>query len=105
MTDKLLVLSTAASEAEAQKIAHTLVERRLAACVNIVPRIQSVYWWKDKVEEGSEFLLLIKTTRAHEDEVRSALQVLHSYELPEFIAVAIESGSAEYLKWVSECVG
>jgi periplasmic divalent cation tolerance protein len=105
MTDKLLVLSTAGSEAEAQKIAHALVERRLAACVNIVPRIQSVYWWKDKVEEGSEFLLLIKTDKAHAEEARGVIRGLHSYSLPEFITLAIEGGSEEYLHWIEEAIG
>jgi len=102
MTDKLLVLTTAGSEEEARKIAYTLVERRLAACVNIVPRIHSVYRWQGEVESGEEFLLIVKTTRDREEAVRSAIQGLHSYELPEYIVVAIESGSQEYLQWISE---
>jgi periplasmic divalent cation tolerance protein len=104
MTDKLLVLTTAGPEEEARKIAHTLVERRLAACVNIVPRIHSVYRWQDKVETADESLLLIKTTRGREEQVRSAIQKLHSYALPECMVVEIDGGSREYLQWISESV-
>jgi periplasmic divalent cation tolerance protein len=104
MTDKLLILTTAGSEAEARKIAEGLVERRLAACVNIVPRIQSVYRWEGKLEEAEEFLLLIKTSKPREEQVRAAITELHSYELPECIAISIASGSAEYLKWIEESV-
>jgi periplasmic divalent cation tolerance protein len=104
MTDKLLVLTTAGSEAEARKIAENLVERKLAACVNIVPRIHSVYRWEGKVESAEEYLLLIKTSKSREKQVSSAIRELHSYELPECIAVPIESGSVEYLKWLGESV-
>ena len=104
MTDKILALTTAGSESEAGKIAHALVERRLAACVNIVTRIQSVYRWQGEVERAEEFLLIIKTSRSLEEQVRSAIGEAHSYELPEFIVVPIESGSPEYLKWLSESV-
>lgn len=104
MTDKLLVLTTAGSEIEAQKIATALVERRLAACVNIVPRVQSVYRWEGRVEQAEEFLLLVKTVKAREEEVRAAIGELHSYDLPECIAVPVESGSTEYLKWLSDSV-
>ena len=105
MTDKVLVLTTAGNEAEAQKIANDLVERRLAACVNIVPRIQSVYRWEGKVETAEEYLLVIKTTKARGAEVQSAIQELHSYELPECIVISVESGSEEYLKWIEDSVG
>jgi len=104
MTDKLLVLTTAGSEAEAKKIAEMLVERRLAACVNIVPRIHSVYRWRGKVEHAEEFLLVVKTLRRKEDQVRAAIEELHSYELPECISISIEGGSAEYLQWITESV-
>lgn len=104
MTDKVLVLTTTGSETEARKIARALVERRLAACVNIIPRIQSVYRWEGKVEQAEEYFLLIKTMRHCEDQVRSAIRELHTYDLPECIAISIESGSAEYLKWLSDSV-
>ena len=104
MTDKLLVLTTAGSDAEARKIAQTLVERKLAACVNIVPRIHSVYRWEGKVEDAEEYLLLIKTSKSREEQVGAAIRELHSYDLPECVAIAIESGSAEYLKWLGDSV-
>ncbi len=104
MTDKLLVLTTAGSEAEARKIAEALVERKLAACVNIVPGVHSVYRWEGKVEGAEEYLLLIKTSKSREEQVGSAIRELHSYELPECIAIPIESGSEEYLKWLGDSV-
>ena len=102
MTDKRIVLSTVGSEEEARKIAHHLVERQLAACVNIVPKIESVYRWQGKVESNREYLLLIKTSSEKFPEVRDAIRELHSYELPECIALAVEDGSSEYLQWVEE---
>lgn len=105
MTDKVLVLTTAGSEAEAQKIANQLVERQLAACVNIIPRIQSVYRWEGKIETADEFLLIIKTTKARSGDVKDTIRELHSYDLPESIVISMEDGSAEYLKWIEESVG
>ena len=104
MTDKLLVLTTAGSDEEARKIAHALVERRLAACVNIVPRIHSVYRWEGKIESADEWLLIIKTTRSREEEVGSVVRQLHSYSLPEHVALAIDNGNDAYLQWIEECV-
>ena len=104
MTDKRIVLSTAGSEEEAHKIAQALVERRLAACVNIVGPIQSVYRWKGAVESAPEFLLVIKTTAAAFARVRDAIRELHSYELPECVMLQIEDGSEEYLRWIAESV-
>jgi periplasmic divalent cation tolerance protein len=105
MTDKQIVLSTAGSEDEARKIARHLVERQLAACVNIVPQIESIYRWQGKVESSREWLLLIKTTADRFAEVRNAIRELHSYDVPECIAIAIEDGSAEYLQWITDSVG
>ena len=104
MTDKVLVLTTAGSEQEARKIATELVERRLAACANILPRIQSLYRWEGKVESAEEFLLIIKSTKARSADVQAAIRELHSYDLPECIVLSIEDGSAEYLKWIEESV-
>jgi len=104
MTDKRVVLTTCGSVEEARSIAHALVERQLAACVNIVPQIESVYRWQGEVETGAEWLLVIKTTQEVFDRVREALMELHSYELPECIGIAIEDGSAAYLDWIGESV-
>ncbi len=100
MTDKRLVITSTGSRTEAEKIATALVERRLAACVNIVGPIASTYRWKGTVETAEEFLLMIKTTHGAFEPVRDAIQELHSYELPECIEIAIEDGSAEYLAWI-----
>jgi periplasmic divalent cation tolerance protein len=104
MTDKRIVLCTTGSEAEARKIAHHLVEQRLAACVNIVPQVESIYRWEGKVESGVEWLLLIKTTAERFPAVREAINTLHSYELPECIVMNIEDGSASYLEWIGQSV-
>jgi periplasmic divalent cation tolerance protein len=105
MTDKVVVLTTAGNESEAHKIAQELVERRLAACVNMIPRIQSVYRWEGKVETAEELLLIIKTTKTRSAEVKAAIRELHGYDLPECILIAMEDGSAEYLKWIADSVG
>lgn len=104
MTDKRLVLTTVSSLEEGQTIAHELVERRLAACVNIVPQIQSVYRWQGETEEAQECLLVIKTTEAVLDRVREALEQLHSYEVPECIALTVDDGSRAYLQWIDDSV-
>jgi periplasmic divalent cation tolerance protein len=104
MTDNRIVLSTVGSEDEARNIANHLVENRLAACVNIVPQIESIYRWQEKVESAREWLLLIKTTAERFPAVREAIRELHSYELPECIAVNIEEGSPLYLQWLADSV-
>ncbi len=104
MTDKRIVLTTAGSADEARKIADALVERRLAACVNIVGPITSVYRWRGTVENAQEWLLLVKTTLALFERVRAAIRELHSYELPECVEIAIEDGSTEYLEWIGDNV-
>lgn len=104
MTNKRLVLTTTSSQEEARRIANALVERRLAACVNILPQIESIYRWKEKVEEAREFLLLIKTTESAVERLHDAIQELHSYEVPECIVLLIESGGEKYLNWINESV-
>jgi len=103
MTDKRIVMTTAGSVDEARRIAEGLVERKLAACVNIVPKIVSIYRWKGKVEEAEEWLLWVKTAAPFE-RVRYAILEMHSYELPECLSISIEDGSPEYLKWLAEAV-
>ena len=102
--DTRIVLTTAGSKEEARKISRQLVERRLAACVNLVGPIESVYRWQGDVESAEEWLLLIKTTAAAFEAVRDAIRELHSYELPECVSVPITAGSAEYLAWIGENV-
>jgi periplasmic divalent cation tolerance protein len=105
MTDKRLMLTTTASREEADSIAGELVSRRLAACVNIVGPISSVYRWKGAVERSQEFLLLIKSTEAQREAVQQALRELHSYELPELISFCVEGGLKAYLDWIAASVG
>ena len=100
MSNARIVLSTAGSQDEARKLAHTLVERKLAACVNIVPRIESVYRWQDKVESAEEWLLVIKTQAQAFERVRDAIKELHSYELPAIHAYAFEHVHAPYEAWI-----
>jgi len=104
MPDEKLVISTAGSKEEASRIATALVEGQLAACVNIVGPIESVYRWQGKVDRAQEFLLLIKTTRSRTTAVMTQIRELHSYDLPEAIEVSIEGGSAEYLRWIADSV-
>jgi len=104
MTDKRLVLTTTGSRDEARRIAEALVERKLAACVNIVPGVVSIYRWKGKSEESEEWLLWIKTTAQAFARVRDTIKELHSYELPECVCLTVEDGSAEYLKWIDEAM-
>ena len=104
MTDKQIVLTTTGSEEEARKIVRHLVENRLAACVNILPQVESIYRWEGKVESSREWLLLIKTTAGKFAAVRDAICELHSYELPECVTLSIEDGSQSYLQWLAESV-
>ncbi len=99
-----IVLSTAGSKDEADRIAHAVVERRLAACVNMVPGVRSVYSWKEQVEEAEELILLIKTTEDRLAALEEVLKTLHSYELPEFVVLAISGGSDSYLQWIRSSV-
>ena len=105
MTDKLVVISTCGSMKEARRLANALVNARLAACVNIVKSpVESVYRWKGRVERAREFLLLIKTTKKRFVALKREIERLHSYDVPEIIALPIESGSAKYLQWLGEAV-
>ena len=103
MTDKFVVLVTCGSAAEAKRIARAVVESRLAACVNIIPgSVTSIYRWKGKVESAREKLLLIKTSRKRLAKLQAAVEQLHSYDVPEFIALPIAAGSRAYLAWLDE---
>lgn len=104
MTDKRIVLSTTESREQAHKLAQALVTRRLAACVNIIGPIESIYRWKGEVEQAEEFLLVIKSTEHQFPALRAAIREMHSYEVPECIEIAIENGLPEYLAWIGESV-
>lgn len=97
----IVVVTNCGSAKEARRIARALVERRLAACVNAVSApVESVYRWKGKVEKAMEFALLIKTTRARFSAVERVIRELHSYDVPEIIALPVAAGSKDYLKWL-----
>lgn len=105
MTDKLVVLVTCRSAEEARRIARELVEARLAACGNIVETpVRSIYRWKGKIETAREYLLLVKTSRRRFAALEQTVKRLHSYDLPEIIALPVASGSPQYLKWIDESV-
>jgi len=100
MTDALIVFSTCADETDALRLANTLVEARLAACVNVLPAIQSIYRWEGAIENAREILLVIKTTRERFEAVRDHISANHSYDTPEVIAVPASAGSEKYLAWL-----
>jgi periplasmic divalent cation tolerance protein len=101
----VVVLVTCGSRAEAQRIAREIVSRRLAACANLLETsVHSVYRWKGRVEKAREFLLLIKTSARRLPALEAEVGRLHSYDVPEFIALPIVSGSVAYLAWLSDCV-
>jgi periplasmic divalent cation tolerance protein len=104
MSEHAVVLTTAGSEAEASRIAQALVERRLAACVNVVPGVASTYRWQGAVRTDPEWLLVVKTRRDRFEEVRAAIRELHSYELPEVVMLGVEEGDAAYLAWIDACI-
>jgi periplasmic divalent cation tolerance protein len=103
--DVLIGFCTVPDRTAAERIATTLVEERLAACVNIIPGVLSVYRWEGKVEKGEELLLLIKTTRqVSMPRIRERLLTLHPYDVPEFLLVPVTSGLEKYLAWVARAV-
>ena len=104
MTDKVVILVTAASQDESRKIARRLVEAELAACVNILPPIESVYRWQGQIAEEPERLLIIKSAKALFPEIESEILRLHSYRTPEIICLPIVEGSRSYLQWITESV-
>lgn len=100
MSERLLVLTTVATAEDAERIAGALVEQRLAACVNVLPQVRSIYRWKGAVERDEERLLLVKTRSERFPALREAILSLHPYEVPELIAIPIEAGSPAYLDWL-----
>lgn len=105
MTDKMVVFSSCDSEEQAGRIARELVEQRLAACVNILPGTHSVYRWKGEIEDTAEWLLIIKSRRDLMDQLRAAIGKIHSYEVPELLAIPVVDGSESYLAWLDRELG
>ena len=100
MTDKIVVLVNCSTSDEAKNIGKYLVEQRLAACVNIIPMMQSWYWWEDKVTQDNEVLIIIKTSRKKFSKLEKEGVRLHSYAVPEVVALQIVEGSSNYLNWI-----
>jgi periplasmic divalent cation tolerance protein len=102
MPEHVLALTTLPLNLDADALAHTLVEERLVACVNVLPPMRSTYRWKEEVEQEGERQVIMKTTRDRVSALETRLRELHPYDVPEFIVVPIVSGSEEYLRWVTE---
>ncbi len=101
MDDAVVVLITAASQSEARRLADALLEERLAACVNILPQVESRYWWRGRRERAHEVLLLAKSRATLLDAIIARVKALHSYEVPEVIALPIAGGNPAYLQWLA----
>lgn len=103
--DTLVVLVTVPSVEEGARLAKTLVEEHLAACVNVVPNVRSFFFWEGRLQEEPEALLVMKTQRARYEALQRRVLALHSYSVPEILALPVESGSPAYVAWVRESVG
>jgi len=101
MSQQLVVLMTAGSQEEAEHLAHALVAEMLAACVNVVPGVISVYRWEGEIQHDQEWLLIAKTEREALDNLVERVQALHSYDVPEIIALPLVGGSEAYLGWIT----
>ncbi len=104
MSDEPVVCLVTAPADGAEQIARAILEPRLAACVNIVPAVRSLYWWEGALEDDSEALLVIKTTRAAVEPLRAALDEAHPYDVFELVALDVSAGNPPYLRWISESV-
>lgn len=100
--DLMLVITTVATEPDAEALVRALLEQRLVACGNVVPGVASIYRWQGEVQREAELIVLLKTTRSRVEEVLDAAARLHPYEVPELLAVAVDGGSAPYRRWVKE---
>ena len=102
--DYAFILTTVSTEEEGHMIANELVKNKLAACVNIIPKVHSVYEWENAIQNETEVLLMIKTTKAREKDIYQTVQSLHSYDTPELITLPIDNGSDTYLHWLENSV-
>ena len=105
MTDKLVVLVTGSNSRECARIARHLLERRLIACASLVPQIRSLYTWEGKIADERECLMVLKSSREMFSELQAEIEKLHSYSVPEIIALPIVAGSPNYLTWIAESMG
>lgn len=103
--EAIVVFITAPNEDEAARISKTIVEERLAGCVNIVRGIRSIYTWQGKIEDESEALMIVKTQKGLFESLSKRIKEVHSYTVPEIIAIPIINGSEDYLKWLKEVTG
>lgn len=104
MADEVVILITAASDDEAAKIARALVDERLAACANILPGVRSLFFWEGKTQDAREVLMVVKTRHTLLDSIVHRVKALHSYTMPEIIALPVLGGSQDYLNWIRETV-
>ena len=102
MGDKIIVLTTFPDLAGAESLAHELVSRKLAACVNILPSMTSIYRWQDKIETGREHQLVIKTQAHRLERIEQWIDKCHPYELPELLVLPVQDGAKDYLTWITE---
>lgn len=103
--DCAVVLSTTPTQDEAKKIAQNLLEKKIVACVTILPRATSFFWWDEKISQSNEFVLIIKTKKALVKNIVEVITQAHSYDVPEVISFSIEEGNVDYLQWVaSTCI-
>ncbi len=102
--EHIMVITTVGSEEQALTIANALVYKEVAACVNLVPAIRSIYRFKGKVWDDEEFMLIIKSTKSNYDEIEKTITALHNYEIPEILAFPMEKGKPEFLQWIKDSV-
>jgi len=102
--NEIVIFITSGNQEEAKKLARVLVEEKLAACVNILSGVESLYWWKDKIESSKEWMLVVKTQRKMVNRVVKRVKEIHSYEVPEIIALPIVEGNKDYLQWISDAL-
>ena len=100
----IFIMVTCASKTEARKISARLLAKRLVACANILPKVESRFWWKGKLDTASELLVTMKTVRSNFKKIEAEIKRIHSYDVPEIIALPIVAGSRDYLDWISKAV-
>jgi periplasmic divalent cation tolerance protein len=100
--DNVVIFITTGTDEEAHKIANMLLNKRKAACVNILPRVSSLFWWQDKLDSAQESLIIVKTRASLVNEIVSLVREAHSYDIPEVIALPIVGGNPDYLEWIGK---